>query len=112
MTRHVRGPTSVPAPHVEDIEWQMQGLCRDPHFPKDLWFPATERLAAKAKVVCLQCPVVVQCRDWALTHREQAGVWGATSEADREAVWGGRGLRHRNRRIRIAEELGLSRKPR
>jgi WhiB family transcriptional regulator, redox-sensing transcriptional regulator len=39
----------------------------------------------KAKVLCRSCPVVDACREWAIAHHER-GVWGATSDFDRERI--------------------------
>jgi WhiB family redox-sensing transcriptional regulator len=38
---------------------------------------------AQAKAVCSRCPVVRECRAWAL-QRTPSGVWGATTEGERE----------------------------
>lgn len=38
---------------------------------------------AKAKALCLTCPVLAQCRDYALSIDERHGVWGGLTELDR-----------------------------
>jgi hypothetical protein len=38
---------------------------------------------ARAKAVCRRCPVMIQCRTWALTTGQAAGVWGGMSEDER-----------------------------
>lgn len=46
---------------------------------------ARDRRFAKAKMVCTSCPVMAQCREWALRVDEPYGVWGAM-DADERAV--------------------------
>jgi WhiB family transcriptional regulator, redox-sensing transcriptional regulator len=41
---------------------------------------------ARAKAVCRRCPVMIQCRTWALTSGQAAGVWGGMSEDERRAM--------------------------
>jgi len=40
----------------------------------------------KAKLVCNGCPVRDECLDHALTHREDHGVWGGRTEAERRQI--------------------------
>lgn len=37
-----------------------------------------------AKAICATCPVVSQCRDWALANNEPWGIWGGMNPAERE----------------------------
>ncbi|MEH0589633.1 WhiB family transcriptional regulator [Streptomyces sp. B21-106] len=34
------------------------------------------RRASLARAVCRRCAVLVACRDWALEHGEDDGIWG------------------------------------
>nr|WP_236653713.1 WhiB family transcriptional regulator [Streptacidiphilus melanogenes] len=58
--------------------------------------PAGERGAVSeereraAKRVCAACPVLAQCREYALECAEEYGVWGGLSENDRAGVLRGR----------------------
>ena len=38
----------------------------------------------RAKEMCRQCPVLMQCRSHALTVAEPYGIWGGMSETERE----------------------------
>ncbi|MFJ9675354.1 WhiB family transcriptional regulator [Streptomyces sp. NPDC101221] len=40
----------------------------------------------EAKALCHQCPVMEQCRQWALDSGQDAGVWGGLSEDERRAM--------------------------
>lgn len=85
MTRHVHVTTSALgvdysfAPVTEDVEWQNQGLCRSGRYDPNLWYPEApqvERKSAEPIQICWTCPVIMQCRTWALTKHEIYGVWG------------------------------------
>lgn len=81
------GATYERAPLAEELQWQLQGACNgmDP----EVFQPHKhDRVTTKAaKRVCLSCPVVLECRNWALTRHEIAGMWGGLTEADRIAIW-------------------------
>ncbi|RDI63342.1 WhiB family transcriptional regulator [Nocardia pseudobrasiliensis] len=84
-------PTSaqLPAPNADIWDWQIRGACRG--LDSSLFFyPDGERGRARtarenrAKQICHTCPVLAQCRTYALRVREPYGVWGAMTEAERE----------------------------
>jgi WhiB family redox-sensing transcriptional regulator len=84
------------APTAEEIHWQLQGLCRQDDPRK--WTPdppSVEYKSQEAKKICHRCPVMQQCREWALKHREQYGVWGGLTEAERDMI-----LTHRRHKRR------------
>jgi WhiB family transcriptional regulator, redox-sensing transcriptional regulator len=90
----------------DDVLWQSRGLCRDGSHDPNLWYPENPQAQYKSLVaieICYECPVIAQCREWALTKREVYGVWGGLSENDRSCIWSGRiprrgYLRQRQRR--------------
>lgn len=55
---------------------------------------------AEAKAICSVCPVARPCLEWALSRREQHGVWGGYSEDERERY------RRRLRREALAARSG------
>jgi len=73
--------------------WRRQSAClsEDP----DLFFhpegekgKAREERAELAKAVCEQkCPVMQECRVWALERREPYGVVGGLTEEERTKIW-------------------------
>ena len=82
----------LPGPASEVWDWQLLGRCRglDPDLffhPENERGAARERRITRAKKICATCPVLEQCRAHALAVREPYGVWGGTSEEDREAHW-------------------------
>lgn len=44
------------------------------------------RREAAAKAICARCPVVSDCRDYAMRTNEAFGVWGGLGEAERRIL--------------------------
>jgi len=88
-----RAATAVSRPTWdEDVAWQDRALCRganpDLFFPPQTFEKKEEREVreAQAKAVCAQCPVRLQCLEYALTTREPFGVWGGLNETERRRL--------------------------
>jgi WhiB family redox-sensing transcriptional regulator len=71
------------------LEWMDQAICKNKTL---LFFPTLgerpqtrKKRETEAKLICAQCPVMIQCRDHARNAREY-GVWGGESEMDRELL--------------------------
>lgn len=58
--------------------WKEKALCRTEEIPTSVFFPfpSDDVGIAKAKVVCMSCPVQQECE--AKGHQEREGVWGGT----------------------------------
>ena len=68
--------------------WRDRAACleEDP----DLFFPVGNTGSAllqieKARSVCDRCEVAQICLSWAVTSRQQDGVWGGRSDEERRA---------------------------
>ncbi len=69
------------------FSWMADGTCVD---RQDVdWFAVDEPGISQAKALCTQCPVVHHCLDQALARHEY-GVWGGTTERERQALRGPR----------------------
>ena len=86
-------------PHFQVVpprEWQQYGSCR--HVDADLFFPPFEveptgdrhAREAQAKAICAECPVRLECLEWALSVAEPHGVWGGYTESERRDLRLGR----------------------
>ncbi|MFF4903209.1 WhiB family transcriptional regulator [Streptomyces sp. NPDC001068] len=64
------------------MDWIHRGLCRAQ--PERMFVEGTAQ--NDAKIVCVTCPVRLDCLAYALDHREQYGVWGAMTERERRAL--------------------------
>lgn len=93
----------LPAPLADFWDWQLHAACRDTD-PKVFFHPENERGPARAAreeaalAICATCPVMAECRDFALRTRETYGVWGGLTENDREEIY----AHQRRTRVRIA----------
>ena len=79
-----RAARTLPDPSTSAWDWQLRGSCRgmDP----SIFFPAVGRRArheARAKAVCEVCPVLTQCRQYALDAAEPYGIWGGMTPLER-----------------------------
>lgn len=81
---------AVPA---EEVQWMLWGACND--YDPELWFPRRDAEAKWAKKICVRCPVLAQCRIWALEKRETVGVWGGLSQGERWEIWNQRKRKRR-----------------
>jgi WhiB family redox-sensing transcriptional regulator len=80
-------PAHQPVPPAPS-GWPERAACRDKD--PDLFFPPEEergRYAAfretLAKRICLRCPVLRECTDYALVADERYGVWGGLTPVER-----------------------------
>ena len=72
-----------------DYSWRAQAICRDTD--PELFFPVGTTGHAltqidRAKQVCGECPVSVQCLEFALETNQDSGIWGGTSEEERRVL--------------------------
>jgi len=44
------------------------------------------RLRKEAQNICLTCPVMAACRDYAMANPSLSGTWGGLTEQDRERM--------------------------
>jgi WhiB family redox-sensing transcriptional regulator len=76
-----------------DADWRARGAClrADPElfFPLSSVGPSAEQLN-QAKTVCAGCQVRAECLEFALATRQVHGVWGGTSEDERQRLAAGR----------------------
>lgn len=84
-----QAPSNLPTPLLENWAWQDRAACRD--VDPELFFAAeAERGLRKhareglAKSLCGTCPVRRECRNHAYLVGESYGVWGGTTEEERE----------------------------
>lgn len=83
-------------PQELDPSWRLSGACAD--LAADSFYPEggqrQVRLAYdRAREICMQCPMIERCLEYALEHEERHGMWGGATPAEREEM-----LRARRRR--------------
>jgi WhiB family redox-sensing transcriptional regulator len=91
----MRAAASVPDNHnagsVEEWRWHESARCAGEaletfYAPESLKGRRLEQSVERAKSICKSCPVLIQCRDYALRSAEPFGVWGATTPRERK-IW-------------------------
>jgi len=89
------GGTAVGRSHVFDTRpssWQLRAACRGedstyffaPSYFEKRW--EKDAREAVAKAICRRCPVLDECREYALQVREAHGIWGGLNEMERRAL--------------------------
>ena len=80
----------LPGPLLDNWDWQYLGSCNS--LDTEMFFhqegergPARRRRAASAREICHACPVLGQCRSYALSTAEPYGVWGGLTEEERRS---------------------------
>jgi hypothetical protein len=72
------GSRSIGDAAMPEWNWRDHAACRD--LDGDLFFPVGSgnwvHQVAEAQAVCARCPVITQCRQWAVTTQQTHGVWG------------------------------------
>lgn len=73
-----------------ETDWRHRAACRgfddpDIFFPIGNTGPALEQIEA-AKEICRPCVVRRKCLQWAMTTRQESGVWGGLSEDERRTL--------------------------
>lgn len=60
--------------------WRLQAACAEVG-TGDMWFPRKggDEYTQAAKAVCRQCPVIMDCLQYALDTDQRHGVWGGMS---------------------------------
>ena len=75
----------LPKPTASNYRWQEDASCRsvDPelffHGDMERGLDKQEKLK-QAKQICSTCPVIQECRDFAINTRQDFGIWGGLDE--------------------------------
>lgn len=67
-------------------DWREDAACLQSYDPR--FFPERGDSSShrEAKAVCFGCPVREPCLEHALTKPERFGIWGGTSERERQVI--------------------------
>ncbi len=68
----------------DEEDWRSRGSCRgvDPA----IMFPVTAFDEMIGKRVCANCPSKSPCLQYALNNNEKDGIWGETTESERNRI--------------------------
>lgn len=81
--------------YFDGEEWRQMAKCNGTS--PELFFPAIEAEQEVVKQFCTACPVRQDCLEYALKTRQDHGVWGGTTEADRRRIIKQRGAKRKVR---------------
>lgn len=93
-----RGPTATPpgvltvkeataVPPTGDPDWQTRAACRTADL--DMFHPEPGQPANRAKAVCARCPVLGDCREYALSlplSSDRHGIYGGLTPDERQLI--------------------------
>lgn len=65
-------------------DWRDEALCAQ--VGGEIFFPEPGESTEPARSVCRDCPVVNDCREYAITRFIKHGIWGGTSGRQREQI--------------------------
>ncbi len=75
----------LPKPLESNYKWQDSASCKSVD-PEIFFHPDNQRgddkieRVRQAKVVCQTCPVIIECRNFAIDTRQDFGIWGGLDE--------------------------------
>ena len=67
-----------------ELSWQERALCAETD--PEAFFPEKGGSSREAKRICSECPVRIECLNYALRRDERYGVWGGMSERERRRL--------------------------
>lgn len=72
----------------ERPKWQHNGRCNGLtiDYVKAVFFPRSGQAAHEAKSICAECPVRVECREYAIDNQILYGVWGGLTTRERKKI--------------------------
>ena len=65
-------------------DWMARGKCKD--LDPAVFFPSDGMGVQAAQRICSDCPVRLECLEYALADRVDHGVWGGASERERRRM--------------------------
>jgi WhiB family transcriptional regulator, redox-sensing transcriptional regulator len=68
----------------DEIAWMAHARCRGTN--PDRYFPSDGVGVEAVQRICVDCPVRVECLEYALRHGIDQGVWGGASERQRRRI--------------------------
>lgn len=73
------------------LKWSYQAACQhepDPGFLAEKTNNAkkNKELELRAKAICKECPVRIECLDHAMRMPERGGIWGGMNDGERDVL--------------------------
>lgn len=84
------GDSAMPLTDVP-VPWMTDALCAQ--VSPALWFPPNPEMSGPAIRICNICPVIAQCREYALASGQRWGTWAGLTQQQLRAEYA---KRHRD----------------
>ena len=68
----------------EGMEWMDDAACRGMDYK--IFFPDRGGSTRIPKTICRECPVRLDCLEWAIQTGQKHGIWGGMSERERRKM--------------------------
>lgn len=77
---------------MDNADWRESAACRDK--PTSWWFPTAKQFAARqkeverARAICEECPVQIDCLLWVMQfdQHQMSGIWAGTTQRQRVEI--------------------------
>lgn len=66
------------------MTWRSKAACLG--VPSEMFVADSKDYEHEAKLICRRCSVVKECLDYALTVKEQFGIWGGLNARERKRM--------------------------
>lgn len=81
--RHGRATAFTLARVPPPDDWAERGTCHEAP-DTNIFFPHYSDTTEEAKSYCARCPVIKECREFALRYPMLKGIWGGLNERERK----------------------------
>lgn len=71
-------------PSPDDMKWRSQSACIGSGVD---FFTMRAAAVREQKALCMTCPVLKDCLDFAIRNNEQDGTWGGLTEKERKELY-------------------------
>ena len=65
-------------------EWHSRAACKG--LDTEIFFSEKYEDMTTAKSICAECPVQLECQEYALIHPNIKGIWGGNSEREIQTI--------------------------
>ena len=69
---------------MKSLAWRAHARCKG--IDREVFYPVSDEDSDEAKSICGECPVRLQCLEYAIVARERDGVWGGATEKERRRI--------------------------
>lgn len=86
--RDSEGPGPGASPYsggLARMRWEL-ARCAQSDIDPELFFPEKGASSRRARAICAECPIQIECLNYAIFHRVSDGIWGGRSPDQRKTL--------------------------